>query len=153
MFNSEKGTYPSGLSDTLLVLLSRMIPLPVSLPNMEAENGVPTLLERPEVKQEVWLEPGMLRGEGAAEDRCWRIRLRFFTVWKTRFGCSLEWEESFDKEGTMTGLLPMLTFEFTSALLRLDRPSVALSSWFLQFLLPESPEKKRNTSTDFMAQP
>lgn len=57
---------------------------------MELERGVPTLLERPEVKHEVWLEPGMLRGEGAREERCWRIRLRFFTVWKTRFGCSLQ---------------------------------------------------------------
>ena len=32
----------------------------------------------------------MLRGEGASEERCWRIRFRFFTVWNTRFGCSLE---------------------------------------------------------------
>ena len=83
--------YPlSGVSRGLLVLLSRMIPPPVSLPNMELQRGVPALLERPEVKHDVWLDPGMLRGEGASDDRCWRIRFKFFTVWNTRFGCSLE---------------------------------------------------------------
>lgn len=53
----------------LPVLLSRMIPLPFSLPYMELQRGVPTLLERPEVKHDVWLEPGMLRGEGASDER------------------------------------------------------------------------------------
>lgn len=77
-------------SRILLVLLSKMIPLPISLPYMELEHGVPTLLERPEVRQDVWLDPGMLRGEGASDERCWRIRFRFFTVWNTLFGCSLE---------------------------------------------------------------
>lgn len=57
---------------------------------MELERGVPTRLERPEVRHDVWLDPGMFRGDGASDDRCWRIRFRFFTVWKTRFGCSLE---------------------------------------------------------------
>lgn len=62
--------YPSsGLSMILPVLLSRMIPLPFSLPYMELQRGVPTLLERPEVKHDVWLEPGMLRGEGASDER------------------------------------------------------------------------------------
>lgn len=56
---------------------------------MELERGVPTLLERSEVRHDVRLEPGMLRGEGPSDDRCWRIRFRFFTVWNTRFGCSL----------------------------------------------------------------
>lgn len=54
----------------LPVLLSRMSPPPDSLPNMELQRGVPTLLERPEVKHDVWLDPGMLRGEGASDDRC-----------------------------------------------------------------------------------
>lgn len=63
--------YPSsGLSRILLVLLSRMIPLPISLLYMELERGVPTLLERPEVKHDVRLDPGMLRGEGASDERC-----------------------------------------------------------------------------------
>lgn len=46
--------YPSSaLSKILLVLLSRMIPLPISLPYMELKPGVPTLLERPEVRHDV----------------------------------------------------------------------------------------------------
>lgn len=57
---------------------------------MELERGVPARLERPEVRHEVWLDPGMLRGDGASDERCWRIRFKFFTVWKTRFGWSLE---------------------------------------------------------------
>lgn len=43
-------SYPSSVVSRIqLVLLSRIIPLPVSLPYMEWERGVPTLLERPEV--------------------------------------------------------------------------------------------------------
>lgn len=51
---------------------------------------MPILLDRAEVKHDVWLDPGILRGEGANDERFWRIRLTFFTVWNTRFGCSLE---------------------------------------------------------------
>lgn len=94
-----RSPYPlSGVPRVLLLLLSRMIPLPISLPYMESQRGVPTLLARPEVKHDVWLDPGMLRGEGARDDRCWRIRFRFFTVWNTRFGCSLE---RFDRNITL----------------------------------------------------
>lgn len=66
------------------------MPLPTSLPKIELERGVPARLERPEVRHDVWFDPGMLRGDGASDERCCRIRFRFFTVWKTRFGWSLE---------------------------------------------------------------
>lgn len=72
MFGAESCcSYPSsGLSRIQLVLLSRIIPLPVSLLFMELERGVPTRLDRPEVKHDVRLEPGMLKGEGAGDERC-----------------------------------------------------------------------------------
>lgn len=122
---------------------------------MELERGVPTLLERPEVKHEVWLEPGMLRGEGAREERCWRIRLRFFTVWKTRFGCSLQTHKR-GVDGWLLDYYEWLTSESdhtveeekkricTSALLRLDHPFGVPSSWCPLFLLPVSPGEETN---------
>lgn len=125
---------------------------------MELERGVPTLLERPEVKHEVWLEPGMLRGEGAREERCWRIRLRFFTVWKTRFGCSLQTWPTWSWWMTFR-LLQMINIWIrsycggkkkkkkricTSALLRLDHPFGVPSSWCPLFLLPVSPGEETN---------
>lgn len=121
---------------------------------MELERGVPTLLERPEVKHEVWLEPGMLRGEGAREERCWRIRLRFFTVWKTRFGCSLQTHKH-GVDGWLLDYYKWLTSESdhtveekkricTSALLRLDHPFGVPSSWCPLFLLPVSPGEETN---------
>lgn len=112
--------YPlSGVSRVLRVLLSRMIPPPVSLPNMELQRGEPTLLERPEVKHDVWLDPGMLRGEGASEDRCCRIRFRFFTVWNTRFGCSLE---TFDRNTTLI---------MTISLVFLNQLTCLFERWYL----------------------
>lgn len=150
----------------LPVLLSRMIPLPFSLPYMELQRGVPTLLERPEVKHDVWLEPGMLRGEGASDER-WRIRFRFFTVWNTRFGCSLERHGDINIQLTISRehfnmrLEPNHWQHFisvsqldTSAPLRQDHPSAVPSSWCPLFLLPESPgeEGKIKVEMDFAAE-
>lgn len=77
--NLSSGVWVSRI--TLLVRLS------ITPPYM-LERGVLTQLERLEFMDDVWLDPGMFKGEGPKE-RCRTVWLTLRTVWKTRFGCSL----------------------------------------------------------------